>query len=307
MRIEEITKRSLEEAKDLELTRLRYKMSKYWDRHFKNNDNETVGPFQRADFVAKYRLVLKASESRKLSHSTSDIDRMAYRQVLQVKKDGIDLAPLHPLETDQPLAVLDESFAKTDEIKVTIRSIDADSFCKALEEQVSLMAEEQFGKKCVFEYEDELDGTGIPLFWPIVQPASEVKKMEFTKPETVEESFEFLPVEKGEEQIVYGVVYEPDTVDAQGDKASAEEIRKAAYHFMENGQSFKVMHKGKKVDVKILENYIAPVDFELDGCGRKVKKGSWVLVTRVMNKKLWEGIKDGKLTGYSMAGYAKTS
>ena len=82
-----------------------------------------------------------------------------------------------------------------------------------------------------------------------------------------------------------------------------EEIRKAAYTFMENAQAFKVMHKGKKVKVKILENYIAPCDFTIEK--REVKKGSWVLVTRVLDKKLWQEIKAGKLTGYSMAGYAK--
>ena len=61
-----------------------------------------------------------------------------------------------------------------------------------------------------------------------------------------------------DEQIVYGIVYEPDTVDSQGDQANAEEIRKAAYSFMENAQTFKVMHKGRPVKVKILESYIAP-------------------------------------------------
>lgn len=307
MRIEDITKSALKEAEDLELVRLRFKFAKFWDRNFKNNDNQTAGRFGRSEFIAKYRLLVNemSSTERSLERSTSDIDRMAYKQVLQVKKDGIDLAPLHPLETDQPLAVLDGDFTKTDEIKVTVRSIDVDGFCKALEEQISLMAEEQFDKKCVFEYEDELDGTGIPLFWPVVQPASEVKKMEFTKPETVEESFEFLPVEKNEEQIVYGIVYEPDTVDAQGDKATAEEIQKAAYHFMEKAQAFKVMHKGKKVNVRILENYLAPTDFKISG--HTVKKGSWVLVSRVLDKKLWEAVKKGKLNGYSMAGYAKTS
>lgn len=106
-----------------------------------------------------------------------------------------------------------------------------------------------------------------------------------------------------DEHIVYGIVYEPDTVDAQGDQASEEEIRKAAYHFMENNPTFKIMHKGKPVDIKVLESYIAPQDFTIEK--RTIKKGSWVLVTRVNDKKLWSAIKDGTYTGYSMAGYAK--
>lgn len=113
----------------------------------------------------------------------------------------------------------------------------------------------------------------------------------------------FAVEKKGDEHIVMGIVYEPDTVDAQGDQASEEEIRKAAYLFMENVQQFKVMHKGKAVNIKVLESYIAPQQFTINK--RTIKKGSWVLVTRINDKKLWKAIKDGKFTGYSMAGYAK--
>lgn len=106
-----------------------------------------------------------------------------------------------------------------------------------------------------------------------------------------------------DEQIVYGIVYEPDTVDAQGDQASAEEIEKAANDFMENVRTFKVMHKGRPAKVKVLQSFVAPVDYTI--AKRKIKKGSWVLVTRILDKKLWEDIKAGKFTGYSMAGSAK--
>lgn len=115
----------------------------------------------------------------------------------------------------------------------------------------------------------------------------------------------FIDKSKADERIVCGVVYEPDTVDAQGDSASAEEIRKAAYYFMEKTRQFKVMHKGKSVKIEILENYIAPQNIEISG--REIKKGSWILVTRINDDKIWKAIKAGKLTGYSMAGYAKVA
>ncbi len=125
----------------------------------------------------------------------------------------------------------------------------------------------------------------------------------------VEKSFKvdvpiIAAIEKSaDERIVYGIVYEPDTVDAQGDSASEEEIKKAAYYFMENNPTFKIQHKGKAVNSKVLESFIAPDDYTV--AKRKVKKGSWVLVTRINDKKLWKDIKSGKFTGYSMAGYAK--
>jgi len=110
-------------------------------------------------------------------------------------------------------------------------------------------------------------------------------------------------VSKADEQIVCGVVYEPDTVDAQGDQANAEEIRKAAYDFMENAKHFKVNHRGRSTNVEILESYIAPQALTIGK--RKIKKGSWLITLRVNNAKIWKAIKDGKLTGFSMAGHAR--
>ena len=115
------------------------------------------------------------------------------------------------------------------------------------------------------------------------------------------------PIDKADtdEHVVCGVVYEPNTVDAQGDKANEVEIRKAAYQFMEEVQTFRVMHKGKKVKVKVLESYIAPTDFTI--AKQVIKKGTWVITVRVLDKKIWKAVKDGELTGFSMAGYAKTA
>ena len=112
------------------------------------------------------------------------------------------------------------------------------------------------------------------------------------------------PIDKAdsEEHIVCGIVYEPDVEDSQGDMADEEEIRKAAYRFMEKTQTFKVMHKNQKVKVKVLESYIAPTDFTL--AFQTIKKGSWVITVRVLDKKIWKSVKSGELNGFSMAGYA---
>ena len=114
------------------------------------------------------------------------------------------------------------------------------------------------------------------------------------------------PIDKADtdEHVLCGIVYEPDVVDAQGDKANEVEIRKAAYQFMEQVQTFRVMHKGKKVKVKVLESYIAPVDFTV--VNKSIKKGTWVLTVRVLDKKIWKAVKDGELNGFSMCGTART-
>jgi DNA adenine methylase len=72
---------------------------------------------------------------------------------------------------------------------------------------------------------------------------------------------------------------------------------------MEEFRHLGVMHR-MRLDgrLKILENYIAPVDFSIND--NPVKKGSWLMVIRVLDDKLWEGVKAGKLTGLSIGGSA---
>jgi len=125
-----------------------------------------------------------------------------------------------------------------------------------------------------------------------------------------EKKFEkFVPIfdisKKEDEHIVCGIVYEPDVEDSQGDMASEEEIRKAAYQFMEEVQKFKVNHAGKGVRVKVLESYVAPQNLTI--AGQFIKKGSWLLTTRVLDDKIWQKVKNGEITGYSMAGQARTA
>lgn len=54
--------------------------------------------------------------------------------------------------------------------------------------------------------------------------------------------------------------------------------------------------------VKILESYLAPTSFALDGA--QIRKGTWLLAVRVLDDKLWTQIKNGELTGLSMGGSA---
>ena len=106
---------------------------------------------------------------------------------------------------------------------------------------------------------------------------------------------------KEEQQIVTGVVYEPNKVDSQGDFMDAETIEKVAYEFMENYQNIDISHDFKgRPSLKVVESYIAKADTNIGG--RNVKKGSWVLSVKVNDKKIWGQIKEGKLNGFSMGG-----
>ncbi|MGH6954636.1 MAG: XkdF-like putative serine protease domain-containing protein, partial [Alphaproteobacteria bacterium] len=110
----------------------------------------------------------------------------------------------------------------------------------------------------------------------------------------------------GEERYVFGIVLEPETVDAQKDIYSAAEVRDAAHHFMEEYRNLGLMHReilGEQV--KILESYLAPAEFEVDST--RIKKGTWLLAVRVVDDELWRQIKAGELTGFSIGGSALRS
>lgn len=110
-----------------------------------------------------------------------------------------------------------------------------------------------------------------------------------------------------EERYVLGIVLEPTLEmgepDSQGDLYSAEEVRKAAYGFMENSQAFKIQHKEDAGDrIKILESWLAREDATIEG--QKVVKGTWLLGVRIVDDALWAAVKDGSFTGFSIGGVA---
>jgi DNA adenine methylase len=122
----------------------------------------------------------------------------------------------------------------------------------------------------------------------------------------VDEAFRVTtPILKAdEERYVLGIVLEPETVDAQGDIYSVEEVRKAAHTFMEVYRGVGLQHQVRVDDrVKILESYLAPGDLELGGL--LVKRGTWLLAVRVLDDELWQLVKDGTLTGFSIGGTAR--
>lgn len=101
-------------------------------------------------------------------------------------------------------------------------------------------------------------------------------------------------------QLVYGVVYSPETLDAHGDFMNANEIEKAAHDFLVNARNIDVQHNFEAGFGQVVESYIAKQDDLENG----ITKGSWVLVTKATDE-VWNKIQKGEITGYSMAGTAE--
>lgn len=110
----------------------------------------------------------------------------------------------------------------------------------------------------------------------------------------------------GELRYSLGIVLEPETVDAQKDIYSADEVRKAAWDYMVNFRNVGLMHKGLvNHRVRLVESYIAPIDMNVGGS--VIKAGTWLMGLHVNDDALWEQVKSGGLTGLSIGGFASKS
>lgn len=131
-------------------------------------------------------------------------------------------------------------------------------------------------------------------------------KPELAKALAREHQVKLLKADEVEERFVLGVVLEPNVVDSQNDFESPEDIRKAAHLFMEEYGELGTQHTEMVTGrLKVLESYIAPIDFEIGG--EKVSKGTWVMGIRVVDDALWTDVKKGSFTGFSIGGTAYRS
>ena len=119
----------------------------------------------------------------------------------------------------------------------------------------------------------------------------------------------FVPILKADAdlQIVTGVVLRPEVVDAHGDIIGADVIRKSAHKFLteyNRRTKLKLQHETFKAGrFDLVESFITPMDMSI---GTKVvKAGSWVISVKVNDKAIWQQVKDGKITGFSIGGRAK--
>jgi len=109
-----------------------------------------------------------------------------------------------------------------------------------------------------------------------------------------------------EKRLVTGVVLQPDVEDAHGDTVTADVIEGAAHAFVakyNEATKLGVQHKLFGFpDIHLAESYLAPDDMVIGG--QPVLKGTWVMTVKVLNDDIWDGIKDGSLTGFSIGAIA---
>lgn len=103
-------------------------------------------------------------------------------------------------------------------------------------------------------------------------------------------------------RIAYGVVYEPDKIDAHGDIMTSIEVEEAAHNFLTKdnlGNRIDTNHDGESNGSFPVESFIArkhDPDFP---------EGAWVMGVKVPDPEIWEMIKSGELNGFSFEARGK--
>ena len=119
----------------------------------------------------------------------------------------------------------------------------------------------------------------------------------------VDSAYDVDIIQKNDEkQFVLGRVMIPGKVDADGDVINKEETEKAAHRFMQNSHTIGLTHQYYSPDTYLVENYLAPVDFEKNG--KQIDQGTWMAGVQIKNDEIWQAIKEGQLRAFSVGGWA---
>lgn len=102
--------------------------------------------------------------------------------------------------------------------------------------------------------------------------------------------------------LVEGVVLTPNKVDRQNDIVLPDEVDAAAIRYAELYGAANEMHVTDRVNVKLVKNFVFPVDTEIDG--KLYPAGTWWVGYKIYDETLIEKIDSGKYKAFSIEGSA---
>jgi hypothetical protein len=307
LRVEEITKEEVELASDEVLYSLR------------NRFKQMFIP----DFFDKAETVLTEMDERKLAHWKSKIDSVVKERIEkrkeEVKKVEQPSAPLVEwldYEDDYTIVLYVEG-QRTQKITEHCQWISiADLrgayylYSEKMARFVGMIFYKRYGWTAQTAQNAMTELLGQKYYSNVgldgkINPDT-IEKKDFSK-ELEEGNLTVLSFSKvdEEERIVTGIVYLPDEVDSHGDYMKESTIRKMMVDWMLHYQTYKLQHSDKISPSKaqVVESFQAPVTY---ASGTSIiTKGAWLLSSKINDDEIWEGIKSGKITGYSIGGYGK--
>lgn len=141
-------------------------------------------------------------------------------------------------------------------------------------------------------------------FVSLVDKAANLKTFLIAKAKDGKANFQTFSkiIEKNaEKHYLTGIVYEPNTEDAHGNYMTAEEIKKAADWYAENGNNVDIQHSFKPTDgARVVKSWIAEAGEVIGGI--EIKEGTWLMKMEITDENIWKAIENGEITGFSMGG-----
>jgi len=110
-----------------------------------------------------------------------------------------------------------------------------------------------------------------------------------------------------DQKLVYGWAYVSTvngeiSLDHSGEYIRPEEIVKAATNFMLEARVAKEMHSGPQIGEIV---HSLPITKEIaSSLGLTTEKEGWVICVKIRDDKVWEQVKTGKLSAFSIGGRA---
>lgn len=109
-----------------------------------------------------------------------------------------------------------------------------------------------------------------------------------------------------EQRTITAVVLEPNpleegqTNDLHNDYYTAEEVAKACESFNKHSRQANLEHEINVTEevCEIVKSFILPVPAKIGD--QDVKEGTWIQVWKIHNDELWQMVKDGSFTGFSI-------
>ncbi|KKL84111.1 hypothetical protein LCGC14_1968030, partial [marine sediment metagenome] len=163
MRIEEVDKIKLSKACDKELLILKLRFTQAWDRNIRNKSPVVVSDLTCSQFLKSYKLLLDEMHSRKLEHSTSAIDKAAFKKVMVISKFGIDVSDFEDIVIVPDYVLVDVPVPSIEKIL---------DFVKVKQSEISDL----------FDLAGDSDSAYIPLYDLVLKAKQDTVVVEISKP-----------------------------------------------------------------------------------------------------------------------------
>lgn len=181
MKIEDVTKATLEQAEDHEVYALRIRFIQFYKKHFLGNTRKAMYDLAHDDMLGRYALLMREIDKRNLKNIRShEIDVASFREALI----GINMREFADIELAKDFVCISGDFAKNPQraqkVDITVCTLPH----KELEVALSPLIKQKTNKETAFAFDSVVDGTVIPLYDLVLRlkPEAVRKQVKTLKP-----------------------------------------------------------------------------------------------------------------------------